>query len=197
MISIKTIVDLSHDLNNATAVYPGDPVPDITVATTIAQHGYNLFNVSLGSQSGSHVDAPYHFSSTGRTVDKIGLELCMGRACVVDVSFKKAGEPITVKDIEPYTGQIEAADVVLFRTDWYKKAGQPDFLNHPYLSEEGGHFLQANGIQTIGIDAMLMPPDKKSFPFTICTQRQGDLSPRTWPILIKSGLIIHFLYRSL
>src|SRR5512140_1426948 len=59
MPKIKKIVDLSHALTPETPVYPGDPVPSFSVATTIEGEGYNLFTLVLGSQTGSHVDAPY------------------------------------------------------------------------------------------------------------------------------------------
>lgn len=154
MVSIKSIVDLSHVLNNDTQVYPGDPQPNIEVATTLNNEGYNLFNVFLGSQSGSHVDAPYHFSNEGKTIDQIDLKCCMGRAVVIDMSDKSFDEEILESDIEPYMNEIESSQIVLFRTDWYKKAGSEEFLHHPFLSKNGGKLLLQKGIQTIGIDAI-------------------------------------------
>ena len=71
MATIKRIIDLSHPLTADTPVYPGDPVPSFSVATTIRKEGYNLFNVMLGSQSGTHVHAPYHFRDHGATIDKM------------------------------------------------------------------------------------------------------------------------------
>ena len=45
MPKIRKIVDLSHTLTADTPVYPGDPVPSFTVATTIENEGYNLFQL--------------------------------------------------------------------------------------------------------------------------------------------------------
>ena len=58
---VRGIVDLSHPLDDGTPVYPGDPVARFTPATTIGEHGYNVLHVRMGSQTGTHVDAPYHF----------------------------------------------------------------------------------------------------------------------------------------
>jgi len=154
MPKIKKIVDLSHPLNPDTQVYPGDPVPTFSVATTIENEGYNLFNVMLGSQSGSHVDAPYHFNNQGATIDNVDLHMCMGNAVVINVSHKKAKEEITLSDIEPYADKITSSEIVLFRTDWYQKAGSDLFYEHPFLSEAGGKFLLNQGIKTVGIDAI-------------------------------------------
>ena len=138
MFKVRHIVDLSLLLTEMTPVYPGDPVPKITVATTIDKEGYNLFNVFLGSQTGSHVDAPYHFKNDGITIDKVDLKACMGKAVIINVSEKKSMEAIEVSELTPYEKSIKEAEIVLFRTDWYKKAGTEEFYEHPYLSEEAG-----------------------------------------------------------
>ena len=55
---VRGIVDLSHPLDDDTPVYPGDPVARFEPATTISEHGYNVLHVRMGSQTGTHVDAP-------------------------------------------------------------------------------------------------------------------------------------------
>ena len=154
MSTIKKIVDLSHALKADTPVYPGDPVPDFSVATTIENEGYNLFNVVLGSQTGSHVDAPYHFSNQGATIDQMDLKYFMGNGLIIDMTHKKSKEEISLKEISAFEKQIETADIVLFKTNWYKKAGSDEFYDHPFLSKEGGEYLLSKGIKTVGIDTI-------------------------------------------
>lgn len=154
MPNIRKIVDLSHALTADTPVYPGDPVPNFSVATTIENEGYNLFNVIMGSQTGSHVDAPYHFNNQGATVDKMDLKFFVGQGLIVDVTHKKGKEEITLEEIVKYEKQIEESDIVLFRTNWYKKVGTNEFYDHPFLSKEGGEYLLSKGIKTAGIDAI-------------------------------------------
>ena len=154
MPNIRKIVDLSHALTADTPVYPGDPVPNFSVATTIENEGYNLFNVIMGSQTGSHVDAPYHFNNQGATVDKMDLKYFVGQGLIVDVTHKKGKEEITLEEIVKYEKQIEESDIVLFRTNWYKKVGTNEFYDHPFLSKEGGEYLLSKGIKTAGIDAI-------------------------------------------
>jgi len=154
MPQIRRIVDLSHALRADTPVYPGDPVPSFTVATTIEKEGYNLFTVVTGTQTGSHVDAPYHFRDQGVTVDKMDLRCFMGNGLIIDVAYKQAKEEISLEEIRKYEQPIEAADIVLFKTNWYKKAGTDDFYDHPFLSRDGGSYLLSKGIRTAGIDAI-------------------------------------------
>ena len=118
MHKIKKIVDLSWEFTADTPIYPGDPEPSVTVATTLENEGYNLSTLVMGTQTGSHVDAPYHFSNEGATIDQMELDFFLGDAIVVRVTDKKAEEAITMEDIEPYKEQITPGKIVLFNTKW-------------------------------------------------------------------------------
>ena len=59
-------VDLSWDIiSHNTPVFPGDPEPELNVVAKLASDGMNLSTLFTGTQSGSHVDAPYHCSDEG------------------------------------------------------------------------------------------------------------------------------------
>jgi kynurenine formamidase len=154
MLTLDKIVDLSLALNANTPIYPGDPKPQLSVATTLENQGYNLFKVVLGSQSGSHIDAPYHFNNHGATVDKIDLTQCFGTGLVIDVSTKKNNEQIRVDDIVPYAQAITRCKIVLFKTGWDSKRGTDNFFEHPYLCADGGEYLLERGIKTVAIDTL-------------------------------------------
>lgn len=62
-------------------------------------------NVTLTTQSGAHLDAPWHYwpTSEGRPVrwiDEVPLEWCYGDGVILNMNYKKAGEEIEVKDLE-------------------------------------------------------------------------------------------------
>lgn len=158
MFKVKKFVDLSWDLTENTPIYPGDPEPKIEVATTIENEGYNLSSVHIGTQTGTHVDAPYHFSNEGETIDKMELDFFFGEAVVVRVTDKKAEEPITMEDIEPYKDKITEGKIVLFNTNWYKKVGTEEFFRHPYVSIEVAEYLVEKGVRFICIDTINADP---------------------------------------
>ena len=54
------IIDLSVRIGTGMPVYPGDPEVRLEAALTVARDGVNVLALHLGSQSGTHVDAPYH-----------------------------------------------------------------------------------------------------------------------------------------
>lgn len=148
------LIDLSHPLTESTPIYPGDPEPKIFTATTVAADGYNLSHVHLGTQTGTHIDAPFHFRDHGATVDRMPLELTVGPALVVDVTGKESGERITLADLEPHRPDLAPGRIVLFATGWYQYAGTKRFFEHPYLAAEVGEAILEAGVRTIAIDTL-------------------------------------------
>ena len=72
------IYDISQEVFSS-AVYPGDPAPEKqTLRSTAAGDLYNLTAFSMCAHNGTHVDAPFHFISGGKTVDQMGLEPFVG-----------------------------------------------------------------------------------------------------------------------
>ena len=152
--SAARLIDLSHPLTESTPVYPGDPEPKFFTATTVAADGYNLSHVHLGTQTGTHIDAPFHFRDDGPTVDRMPLELTVGPAVVVDVTGKVPGERITLDDLESHRQELEPGRIVLFVTGWYQHAGTDRFFEHPYLAAEVGEAILEAGVKTIAIDTL-------------------------------------------
>jgi len=153
-MKIKKFVDLSWDVTEKTPIYPGDPEPKISVATTLENEGYNLSGVFVGTQTGTHVDAPYHFSNEGDTIEKMELDFFFGEAVVIRVTDKKPNEKITMEDVMPYDEKIKEGTIVLFNTNWYKKVGTEEFFTHPYVSGEVAEYLVNKGIRFLCIDTI-------------------------------------------
>lgn len=153
-MKIKKFVDLSWDITEQTPIYPGDPEPKISVATTLESDGYNLSSVYIGTQTGTHVDAPYHFSNEGDTIEKMELDFFFGEAVVIRVTDKKPNEKITMNDVMPYDEKIREGTIILFNTNWYKKVGTEEFFEHPYVSIEVAEYLVNKGVRFLCIDTI-------------------------------------------
>lgn len=139
-------------------MYPGDPSFRCCPLLTIEHDGNNVASISMGSHTGTHVDAPYHFVQGGERIDEVPLPRFIGLAVVVDLSSKTAGEPIVWNDLAPYEETLkrrvlENPDVVLLpRADWSRHWGSDAYFEHPYLVREAAEGIIATGIRTIGID---------------------------------------------
>ncbi len=77
------IYDISQEVFSC-AVYPGDSAPRRReVCGTERGDLYNLTDFSMCAHNGTHIDAPFHFLSDGKTVDAIELSKMVGKCCVV------------------------------------------------------------------------------------------------------------------
>jgi len=151
---VRRIVDLSHLVDETVQVYPGDPVPAMTPAATIERDGYNVLNLVIGSQTGTHVDAPYHFLEGGPRIDDLDLSLFIGRATIVDVTGRPPRTPVTWQDLAPYEHRLGPGHVLILHTGWSQWFRTPAYYDHPYLDGAAAQRLVALGVRTVGIDAL-------------------------------------------
>ena len=151
---VSRIVDLSHPVDDDTPVYPGDPVARFSPAATVAADGYNVLHVRMGSQTGTHVDAPYHFLDDGARIDELPLDLFLGPAVVADVRGRPAHGRIEWSDLEPYADRLGPGRILVLRTGWDELWGTDAYLDHPFLTGEAAERVVATGVRTIGLDAL-------------------------------------------
>ena len=60
------LYDLTHAITAHMPVYPGDPQPRILLQATIAHEGYAVSELTFGSHTGTHIDAPEHMIDGGK-----------------------------------------------------------------------------------------------------------------------------------
>ncbi len=148
------IVDLSRRVDPGTQVYPGDPHVRLEPATTLAADGVNVLAVHIGSHSGTHVDAPYHFVEGGKRIDEMDPRLFVGPAVLVDVRGKGPRERITVEDLQPYEGRLSEGVIAVLRTGWEEHYGTPGYYAHPFLDRRAAALILDAGVKTVAIDAL-------------------------------------------
>ena len=151
---VRDLVDLSHPLDDDTPVYPGDPVARFEPATTIAEHGYNVLHVRMGSQTGTHVDAPFHFLEDGARIDQLPLELFLAPAVLADVRGKAPHTAITWADLAPVVPRLGAGRMLLLHTGWDEHWGTDAYFDHPFLDGDAAERVVAAGVRTIGLDGL-------------------------------------------
>ncbi|XID91928.1 cyclase family protein [Paenibacillaceae bacterium WGS1546] len=147
------IIDLSLDIYHSAPTFPLDPKCAVIVHHTVESMGYNISQLVMSTHQGTHLDAPFHFLDDGKTVDQLDLNKCIGDALLVDLSGKKAKEPITVADFAPYADRIVEGTRLIYRTDWYKEfPSKHYFTDFPYMTVELAEWLAERKIALIGMD---------------------------------------------
>ena len=133
-------------------VYPGDPEVVITSALNVDEHGVNVLSLHLGSQSGTHLDSPYHVLKELATLDELDLGRLVGRAVVVDATGLDPRSEIPHERFDEV--DYSRCSIVLVRTDWSDYFGTGRYLAHPYPGVTSLEFLLARGISTIALDCL-------------------------------------------
>jgi kynurenine formamidase len=119
------IVDLSHPFDQDAIYWPtesGFALEKVAEGVTPTGYFYAANRFAAAEHGGTHIDAPYHFSATGQTVDAIPLERLIGPGVVVDASQQCAGNRdylVTVEDFtnwEKSNGSIPDGAMVLINT---------------------------------------------------------------------------------
>lgn len=77
------IYDIAREVF-AAKVYPGDPEASMEKIYSMSKGDKcNVSKISMGSHSGTHMDAPLHFLEGGKAIDQVELEKCIGICRVV------------------------------------------------------------------------------------------------------------------
>ena len=168
--TVGRIVDLSRRVDAETQVYPGDPHVRLEPAATLAAHGVNVLAVHIGSHSGTHVDAPYHFVERGERIDTMDPTLFVGPAVVIDVRGKELRSRISVEDLQPYEGELAQGAIVVLYTGWDEHYGTPLYYDHPFLDRRAAQLILDSDVRSVAIDALsvdetvLEGPHPENFP---------------------------------
>ena len=127
----------------------------------------NISELRIATHAGTHVDAPWHFVPTGRTIDQIPLDQLWGSAVIVPIQ-RGPGELIEPADLENSPERIRAGDIVVLATGWSDKFESEAYDLHPYPSEAAALWLAERQIKMLAVDMVTvdMPASLRPAGFT-------------------------------
>ncbi len=190
------VIDLSHTIHDDIQIYPGDPEPSIQPGLVHEEDYCHVDVLTLGSHTGTHIDAPFHFIAGGKKIDELPVERFVGNGVLVDVSAKSDRELIEPVDIHPYIRNIEAGDFVILKTGRDKFFGTAKYYLHPYLSTDCARLLLKLGVTLVGIDAMNIDPtyqqveDPDPEPAAIKLPDENEYGYPAHDILLSNDILI-------
>jgi len=170
--SQHTLIDLSQSLTEDAPVWPGNTKFSQILKTDYPQ-GCRVYDYCQAAGVGTHIDAPCHFISGGRSIAELSLTELLAPACVIDVSAKVANDPdyaISVKDIELWEakyGIISPQSLVLALTGWssrwpdpitYCNQDEQGIMHFPGFSSQAAELLVQREILGVGIDTLSPDP---------------------------------------
>lgn len=125
--------DMTHELYEEFPTYFGEQQFFKDQKFNYKEHKFNLFELRVNEHTGTHVDAPLHFSEDGQSVAEIPVTNLVCPLCVVDVKAK-AGEnadyQVTPDDIKAWVsanGDIPDGACVAMNSGWAAHLGTDKF----------------------------------------------------------------------
>ncbi len=143
-------IDVSMPIGTGMVHWPDNPPVIIERTLDIGRgDGANVSKMSMGTHTGTHMDAPVHFLDRGEGMESLPMQVAIGRARVIQIEDMES-----VKPNELVRHKIRRGERVLFKTgnsSGYLQAGSfmEDFV---YVSPEAAKYLAKLGVLMVGID---------------------------------------------
>ena len=150
-MSLK-IWDISQVLRPELPVWPGDTAFAFE-RTWVIEDGspVNVGRMTMSTHSGTHGDAPLHYSPAGADIASVDLAAYLGECLVVDARGAKS--QVEIADLPNLGG----ADRVLLRT--FESFPHDDWdSSFTAIAPETVRWLAAQGVRLIGTDAPSVDP---------------------------------------
>ncbi len=162
------VEDMTHTLSPDFPTYGGSPGYESEEVFNFNDHGYNLFNLTINEHSGTHIDAPLHFSPDGSSVDEIPVSDLVAPLCVVDIAARAAEDAdtrLTPDDLKAWiaaNGDIPDGACIAMRSGWGSKTATDEFRNfdgeaqhYPGFHVEAAQMLlEETGARSIAVDTL-------------------------------------------
>lgn len=122
----------------------------------IVSEGRETRKVSMGTHTGTHIDAPLHFIDGGDSIDMIPMEKMVGKVSILDLSCRHSNL-ITSKDIP----DEKISKRMLFKFGWGENWGTDNFYrDYPFFDGNAVKKLVKGGMELIAMDTP-SPDDPK------------------------------------
>ena len=164
-------IDITVPMGPCLVVYPGDTPPVVRRIGSIAQGApLTASEIAIGCHVGTHVDAPAHFISDGRTVYQLPLRHFYGPAVVVEFL---SVDRITADEVS--RAAIPPGRHVLLKTRNSELLTQSRFSpDYCYLTPQAAELLLTLQPLSLGFDYYsLDPPGECAFPAHHLIARAG------------------------
>lgn len=159
--------DMTHTLHEDFPTYFGESQFSREQLFNFADHGFNLFNLTVNEHTGTHIDAPLHFSADGMSVDEIPVGDLVAPLCVIDIAARAEGDAdtsVTPDDIAAWVaanGEIPDGACVAMNSGWAGKIGSDAFRgfdgsaqHYPGFHVEAVQMLLETGARSIAVDTL-------------------------------------------
>ncbi|MEC5322883.1 cyclase family protein [Aurantimonas sp. A3-2-R12] len=162
------ISDLTHELHPDFPTFFGEQQFFMEQKFSYEKDKFNLFELRVNEHTGTHVDAPLHFSADGQSVAEIPVEKLMAPLVVIDIKAKAADDAdaqVTPDDIKAWTdanGELPENCCVAMNSGWqqhldsekFRNADDKGVMHFPGFHVEAAQMLLGGSAVGIAVDTL-------------------------------------------
>ncbi len=155
------LYDLSQPLNQDCFFWPYYPPFEVKYIKRKVEHGVNAQYIQTSNHMGTHLDAPRHFLTGGRTIDEIPLEWLYGPGVIVDLTDEMDDLAVYTPQMIESRVEVKNGDILVLNTGWGRFAqfgAEPDeerYVHyHPGPHPDMMDWLVEKEIKIWGVDAI-------------------------------------------
>lgn len=141
------------------ALFPGATVDDLP-----DREGWAIERLRLTTHNGTHLDAPYHYSSVmdggarAITIDEVPLDWCLQPGVKLDFRHLPHGYVVTANDVEAELKRIghelSPLEIVVVNTSAGERYGHDDYVSSGCgMGRDATLYLLERGVRVTGTDA--------------------------------------------
>ena len=158
MARVPQLLDVSVSLAAGIPAYPGNPEFELQPIKRIADGGSsNVSKLTMGTHTGTHVDAPRHFFDAGAGVDRSRSTCCWARAAWSRSPTRRHRQSWLAA-----AGLREDIRVLLKTSNSALWNGEGFHQDYTYVTEDGAGYLVEQGVRVVGIDYLSVEQFKKA-----------------------------------
>jgi kynurenine formamidase len=146
------VVDLTHPITEKTPVYfPWHPRTEVERTATFDANKCEVRRLSIGTHSGTHIDAPSHVYAGQPTLDQYDPGLWYTETQVLDFTPRQPKKEITKDEIK---AKLKRHGIgVLVKTGWDVRFGEPDYYaTYPPISREAAEYFVEMKVLVVAAD---------------------------------------------
>lgn len=146
---MKKIIDITHGITDGMIIYPNNAEVSVRPFAKISDGASsNLSVVTLGTHTGTHVDAPLHVFEGREKLEELPLDNFLGKCRVIDASHCGPGELVMKEDI----GEVSRGDRILIKTSNSERGISEFYEDFVALDGDAADYLASTEIALFGID---------------------------------------------
>jgi kynurenine formamidase len=198
---------LSHRLSTSTPGFAGEGRLRITPIKEISSGGSsNSYSIDMPCHLGTHVDAPRHFSDSGRPIASYRTDdLVFEKPCLLDIPLG-AGELLSRDQLVRFERLIAQADILFIRTGFqrYRDTDASKYSSeNPGVSADAARYLvgfkklRAVGLDFISLSSALNREEGRTAHRELLSPRDfllvEDMDLRAYPSRVRRVLVVPLL----